>query len=633
MRYFDVVFPLNLSPLTYRCPKAYEHMAQPGMIVSAPLKNKIMKGILLERKDPLPKGRLKYFSELHGESAVLSTGLLKLLRWLSEYYLTTEGSILMQSFPRELFEKIRMKKTKKDISLYGSIDFMPISGNDITDITESFVFTTFRTFLIHAPSQLFSYSLLPIFLKKKKNTIILLPEVSLANLVFNSLKNYFEENICILHGDISRGRRSAYLEGILSGKYTIIVGTRSALFAPLHNIRSIIVLNEHSSSYKLEEGVRYNLRDVAVMRGFLEGAPVYLLSATPSIASYSNTLNGKYALLKPSYRPKRPRIKIIDMRFEKAVKQIFSRSVYVASRNRIKEGKRVIFVINRRGYTTLFHCQECDHIESCTQCNIPLVLHKTDASLKCHYCGLSRMVPDRCRRCSSYHIELLGAGTQKVQEVLYEALGVKSIRLDSDTTKKRTGMQNFLQIASSDSSKVLVGTKMITKRMGVADTFSLAVVLNADSYLNVPDFRAHEKAFMEFHSLMEHIDSKGEIIIQTRCPHSPLFKHFRAGDYEAFVKEELVIRKELNYPPHSRLLKIILPENGAIADKIIKSIHTSHEDVEVLGPTEQRGAKRASELVVMLKARDRQTLNRAMQSLLSHHTMLKNIIKVDRDPF
>ena len=318
---------------------------------------------------------------------------------------------------------------------------------------------------------------------------------------------------------------------------------------------------------------------------------------------------------------------------EKMIKPMFSRSVYITSRNRLKEGKRIIFVINRRGYTTLFHCRDCDHIESCSHCNIPFILHKNDASLKCHYCGESREVPERCSRCTGYNLELLGAGTQKIQEVLSDSFGVKAIRFDSDTAKKKAGIQDLLQIASSDSSKVIVGTKMMTRRMSISEKFSLAVVLNADSYLNFPDFRAHEKAFVEFHSLLDLVDSSGEIIIQTRVPQNPLFRYLKAGDYESFVREELVIRKELEYPPHSRLLKIILSENSTMADRIIKSIHDYEKNIEVLGPTVQKSRKGVDELIIMLKSRDRQTLNRAMQSLLLEYAELKNSIKVDRDPF
>jgi primosomal protein N' (replication factor Y) len=633
MAYYDIVFPINLAPLTYKCPEALEHIAKPGMVVSAPLKNKIIKGILLERKDLPPKGRIKYFTEICGESAVLSTGLLKLLRWISDYYLTSEGIVLMQSFPRELFQKTRMRKTKKDMSSCGTVDLIDISDDDISDITESISIRSYHTYLIHTPSLLFEYSLIPKFLHTNKSTLILLPEVSHANLVFNALKSLYEKKMCILHGEISKGKRSAYIEGIISGKYTVVIGTQSALFAPLKHISSIIVLNEHSSSYKREDGIRYNLRDVAVMRGFFEKTPVFLLSVTPSVDSYSNAIAGKYTLITPSYRPKRPRIKIIDMRFEKMIGPFFSRSVFHASRNRLKEGKRVIFLINRRGYTTLFLCQDCDHIESCSNCNIPLILHKNDKSLKCHYCGLSRNVPERCSKCGSYNLELLGAGTQKIQEVLSDVFGVKSIRFDSDTVKKKADIQDFLQIASSDSSKVIVGTKMITKRIGISENFSMAALLNADSYLNIPDFRANEKAFVEFNSLSELVDSFGEVFIQTRFPQNPLFRYIKTGDYESFVREELVIRKELNYPPHSRLLKIILSGNRAMPDKIIRHIHDSEEDIEVLGPTVEKGTRSADEIIVMLKSKDRQSLNRVMKSLLLKYAQLKDNIRIDRDPF
>ncbi len=633
MSYFDVLYPINLGPLTYKCPEELEAIAQPGMIVSAPLKNKLTKGVIINRNISPPDEKIKEFSKIHGDSPVLSKSLLKLLQWISEYYITPEGLVLKQTVPKEVFIKTKTGKAKKTLPHDKHIEFPDIPEREFSSIKASISSGKYNAFLLHAPSLLYEYSIALRLLDKTRNIIVLLPEIFQANMLYNAFKESFDERLCLLHGEISKGRRSEYIEGIISGKYDIVIGTRSALFAPLKNVSLIIVLNEHSSSYKLEEGIRYNIRDVAVMRGFIEKATVLLSSITPSIDSYYNSFSDKYKLIKPSSSLTRPKIRIIDMRFEKTVKPNFSKTVYEDSKHHIKKGEKLMFVINRRGYSTLLLCRECGNAEKCPECGIPLVLHKNESTIRCHYCGKAYDIPERCGRCKSYSLELLGSGTQKVQEDIEALFGVETLRFDSDQASKKTDIEKLLSNISCDSSKVIVGTKMMTKRIGLAERFSMAAVLNIDNSLNLPDFRASEKVYRELSSIIGLVDSDGKILIQTRMPQNSIFKYLKSDRYSSFVKEELSIRKELNYPPFSKLINIIFTGNLDLSDRIIKTVHKLDQDIEVLGPIVHRDKKGRNEFSILLKSADRRKLNTAARAVLDRFRDSKETdIRIDVDP-
>jgi primosomal protein N' (replication factor Y) len=633
MAYYDVLFPVSLGPLTYGCPRELQGKVRPGMIVSAPLKNKITKGIVFSKTANPPGGSIKEILDIHGEAEVLGKELIKLLAWMSDYYIAPEGLVLKQTVPREIFEKTRARKSRKSTEYINKIDFMAISDSITSDISASISRKKYRTYLIHAPSQAYEYSLVPKMLNSFSNVVIVVPEISKANLLFYSLREIFKERVCLIHADISKGRRSEYIDGILSGKHDIIIGTRSAFFTPMKKTSLIMVLHEHSSSYKHEDGVRYNLRDVAVMRGYIEKTVVMLSSVTPSIDSYYNALARKYVLIKPAYHRKYPRIKIIDMRFEKSARRLISKSVFYASRNRLKDAKKIMFVINRRGYSTLLHCTECGYTATCPSCKIPLVFHKDDNSLKCHYCGTVRHVPAKCERCGSYGLDLLGAGTQKAQEYIEELFNIETIRFDSDIAKKKSVIEDLVHTISSDPSSVIIGTKMMTRRIGITEKFSLAVLLNIDNFLNVPDFRATEKAYTEVASLAELVEPGGEILIQTRFTNNNLFKHLKSGNYDAFVKEELSIRRGFNYPPYSKMAHISFTGSQDSAEILHQKLTGHNQRLEILGPTTIKTKRGKNKFSFMLKSRERKTINSAIRSLLEGQKVANiSDITIDIDP-
>ncbi len=342
MEFLDILFPVNLGPLTYRCPGELSEIAEPGMIVSAPLKNRTAKGIVMGRSPKILSGEVKDILKVHGDAPVLSSKMINLLNWMSEYYLAEQGIVLKNMLPKEAFTKIKQRKTKTKHITEHPLPIVSIDDKAVSALLDSIKKNTYRTFLLHAPSSAYEYSFLIKILTEKKNAILLFPELSLINNLYPLLHERLGERVCLLHSGLTRGKRSEAIERIVSGISDIILGTRSAVFAPLKQVLFIAVLHEHSGSYKQEEAPRYHGRDVAVMRGYLEGATVLLSSICPSIESLYNCRKGKYTLLKSEVDIIRPKVRVIDMRHEKLFKSYLSKKVVDAATRYIKNDKRVM---------------------------------------------------------------------------------------------------------------------------------------------------------------------------------------------------------------------------------------------------------------------------------------------------
>ncbi len=631
MLYVDVLFPRALRPLTYRCSLETAKTAKPGMIVSAPLKTSLTRGLIIKTNASPPHGPAKEISEIHGTEPVISDRMLDLIRWMSDYYLTPAGIVLKQTLPGELFAGTKERKRRTAASSPSVLEPVEISPNEISALTRSVNSGKFNAFLIQAPSSTHEFSLVMSLVPRMTKVIVLLPEVALADLLFSLLEKAAGERVCLLHGDLSKGKRTSSIEGIISGRCDIVVGTRSALFAPMKEVSAIFVLNEHSTSYKLEEGVRYSIRDVAVMRGFIEKSTVVLSSVTPSLDSYFNTLSKKYRLLTPGPTI-HPKVQIVDMRFCKKTKPNLSKVVYEISRKRIESGRKIMFVINRRGYSTLV-CGECGRPENCPGCGIPLVMHKDIRALKCHYCGIAKDLPDKCSSCGSTRLELTGGGTQRVEEEIGELLRTETIRFDSDKVRGSSATEELLRTIAGDSAKILVGTKMMTRRIGMKEKFSMVAVLNIDSSLNFPDFRTAEKTYGELTALMELLEPGGDVLVQTRFPENSVFRHLKNNDYASFVRDELAQRKALLYPPYSRLLALTFSGEKVNEPKILKGLKDCDPSVEILGPAATKNKKGKEVYSVLLKSSDRSALRKTAKNILDTYKNEKGIVvTVDVDP-
>jgi len=644
MDFVDIIFPLNLVPLTYRCPEVLKHIIEPGMIVSAPLRNRMTKGIVIGESSGNPPGGTREIHEVHRDRPGLTLNMIKLLAWMSEYYLAEQGLVLKNMLPKEAFTKVRKRKKKSDIPRsqkegQGDHKFTVahIDDDTVTGLRNSLKKGGYKTFLLHAPSTAHEYSFLMETLPWVKNVILLVPELSALDNLAQILQTKFGERICIFHGELSRGQKSEVMDKVLSGSIDILIGTRTALFVPLKDISLIAVLGEHSSSYKQENSPCYNARDVAVMRGYIEKATVLLSSISPSIESLYNCKTGKYTLLTLQGEMKRPGISVLNMRYEKLIRPYLSKTVLDASVKHIRNDGKIMFVVNRRGYSSLLQCADCNTNVECPDCRIPLVFHKQDKSLKCHYCGsVQTSIPDRCTACKGYNLQLLGAGTQRVQEDIEKLTGIKTLRLDSDRAKKKSEIQGLIDSIHLKESRILIGTKLMTKRLGSAETFSMAAVLNTDTLLSIPDFRSAEKAFQEIMSVIDKIEPKGRIFIQTRMPENYLFKSLKSYDHESFLKEELIRRRDLFYPPFSRLVLIRVVTKKNIAGTLSELVDTraaEDDDVEILGPHFSRNRQGKNEYKLLLKSGVREKLHAAAEFFLEAFKNSRDVkVRVDVDP-
>lgn len=404
-------------------------------------------------------------------------------------------------------------------------------------------------------------------LQKGQGAIVLVPEISLTPQTVERFKSRFAEKplraeVAVLHSHLSDGERHDEWHKIRRGDAKIVIGARSAIFAPVDPLGVIIVDEEHEHSYKQEESPRYNARDVAVVRAQMEETVVVLGSATPSMESYYNTSQGKYTLLKLSKRVddiQMPQVAIVDMCSEIRVDRgipLFSTRLKEAIRQQLEESRQVILFLNRRGYATQLQCPDCGYVAECTYCSVSMVYHRRAQLLKCHICGHHIQAPYHCPECRKSNIRHSGAGTERVEETLQKLFPQARIRrMDSDTLKKKEDYRNILNAFGAGKIDILLGTQIITKGLHFPRV-TLVGILNADISLHRPDFRASERTFQLITQVAGRAGrgtDEGEVIVQTFTPWAPAILYAKHHDYESFYADEIVSRKELHYPPSSRL--------------------------------------------------------------------------------
>jgi len=404
-------------------------------------------------------------------------------------------------------------------------------------------------------------------LEKGQGAIVLVPEISLTPQTVERFKSRFAEGplrsqVAVLHSHLSAGERHDEWHKIRRGDARIVIGARSAIFAPVEPLGIIIVDEEHEHSYKQEESPRYNARDVAVVRAQMEKTAVVLGSATPSMESYYNARQGKYTLLKLSKRVddiQMPQVAIVNMCSEIRVDRgipLFSTRLKEAIRCQLGESRQVILFLNRRGYAPQFQCPDCGYVAQCPNCSVSMVYHRRAQLLKCHICGHHVQAPYRCPECNKPDIRYLGAGTERVEETLRKLFPKARIRrMDSDTLRKKEDYRDILNAFGLGEIDILLGTQMITKGLHFPRV-TLVGILNADISLHRPDFRASERTFQLITQVAGRAgrgDDEGEVFVQTFTPWAPAILYAKHHDYESFYADEIVSRKELHYPPASRL--------------------------------------------------------------------------------
>ena len=393
-------------------------------------------------------------------------------------------------------------------------------------------------------------------LKQGKNAIMLVPEISLTPQIVDRFVTRFGTDIAILHSGLSDYEKYDEYRKIINEKVRIVVGARSAVFAPLKNIGIIIMDEEHSSTYKQDNSPRYHARDVAMMRGEYHNAPVLLGSATPSLESFARAGRGVYKLLTLTKRAgggELPDVQIVDMKSEiKKGNFILSELLVKKIKEKLTNNEQIILLLNRRGYSSMLTCRDCGNVLKCPNCDISLTYHKSSNTNRCHYCNYSIKNVDKCNVCGSSNIKEYGLGTEKLEEEIVRMFSARVVRMDMDTTSKKGMHEKIIADFGDHKYDILLGTQMIAKGLDFP-LVTLVGVINADSSLNVPDFRSAENTYQ----LLSQVAGRagrgnlvGEVIIQSYNPEHYSITYAKKHDYLSFYKEEMSIRKLLNYPPY-----------------------------------------------------------------------------------
>lgn len=438
-------------------------------------------------------------------------------------------------------------------------------------------------------------------LKRGKTAIILVPEIALISQVAGRFRARFGEKVAILHSGLSKGERLDQWEKILSGALPLVIGARSAVFAPLRNAGLIIVDEEHDFSYKQDTGLKYNGRDMAILRAQMEDCLVLLGSATPSIQSMQNVRDKKYKLLRLNQRVNRqplPRVELVDLREMKTnygIERYFSQTLFSAMKKCLEEGEQVLLFLNRRGYAGFPVCSVCGTVLKCPHCDISLTLHRGVNALLCHFCGFSMAPTTICPACRAPEMRVLGMGTEKVEAAArYLFPEARILRMDQDSTSGKGTLVQMLKQIRKREVDILVGTQMVTKGHDFPG-ITLVGILNADLGLSFPDFRSCERNFQLLAQVAGRAgrgEKPGRVILQTYNPDHYSIQTASAQDSEAFFEKEIETRKILGYPPFSRMIQIRI--SGKEEAKVREAARLSAEKaraeamgkIRILGPVE-----------------------------------------------
>ncbi|PID58091.1 primosomal protein N' [candidate division KSB3 bacterium] len=489
-------------------------------------------------------------------------------------------------------------------------------------------------------------------LSLKRRAIVLVPEISLTPLLTGRFFSRFEDNVAVLHSGLSTGERYDEWQRIRRGDVDVVIGARSAIFAPMSDVGLIVVDEEHEMSYKQDSEPRYHGRDTAVMRARIENIPIILGSATPSLESYYNAQTRKYQLLtideRIDERPL-PKVEILDRR-QGDSKHLFSNALEEAIRKVLSRGEQVLLFLNLRGFANFYLCKACGFVYECPRCNVSLTYHVVSHRLQCHYCDFSRTPPGRCEQCSSPDLRYRGIGTERIeQDIQLLFPDAEVARMDRDTVSGKNAHFKILQRFEQGDIDILIGTQMISKGHDFHNV-TLVGVISAETGLHLPDFRAGERTFQLLTQVAGRTGRgrlRGEVMIQTYAPEHYAILAAQHHDYFAFYNREIVFRRQLNYPPFSRLINILLQSRDdefthetavTLARQMRQHEQACQHRIAILGPSPAALTRLRSKFryQILLKSAHSLSMRRFVKEQLERFcgfTSLKDLqILVDVDP-
>lgn len=632
---------------------------QPGMRVRVPFRNKELIGILIAtvNDSEYATTKLKRVVAILDDVPIIAPQLFKLLDWASRYYHHPLGDVLLNALPA-LIRRGEPLEINNDSStlLY---DVIPHQEHTLTPEQEQVVNIInaqnhhYQTFLLQGitgsgKTEIYLQCMAAIF-ENKKSILLLVPEINLTPQLVEKVEKRFKLPIAVLHSHLTEKQRFKEWKKVTENQVAIVLGTRSAIFAPITNLGLIIVDEEHDSSFKQQDGFRYSARDLAVVRASMENIPIILGSATPSFESLQNVKLGRYQHLILQNRvgnAKLPAFELIDMRGQYAEHGLAS-SLIERIKVHLANQHQVLLFINRRGFAPVLLCSDCGWIAECRRCDARLTYHQAKQQLICHHCMTNGKLPNACGSCGSPQLHPVGYGTERIEQGLQLLFPETSIyRIDRDTTRKKSAMQEFLNQIHSEKPCILVGTQMLAKGHHFPRV-SLVGIINIDSGLLSTDFRAPEKMaqlLIQVAGRAGRAEIKGEVLIQTHQPYHPMLQELITQGYGRFAESALNERCTAQLPPHS--VQAILRAEANTFDKpflFLQQIkqfaqHQLHSTVEAYGPLPatmmRKAGKHRAELII--QAPQRQQLQNALQQILNYLSTLPDQTKVkwavDVDP-
>ncbi len=598
----------------------------------------------LEKITDKQKSVIDYL-KLQKDEEELMPILLKTLNITGSVVSTLEKHGYVEIYEKEVYRKVETlyKTTDKEITLNDKQ--VVIYDRIIASLNQE------KTFLLHGVT---GSGKTEIYLKaiekaieNDKNVLLLVPEISLTPMMISRFKSRFGDLVAAIHSGLSSGEKYDEWRRIIKKDARIVIGARSACFAPLDNLGIIIIDECHESSYKQNTGLIYYANDVLEQRSRVHHCPLVLGSATPNIDSYARAKKGLYELLELKERAlnaKMPKIEVVNMleEFKSGNDETFSRKLSEEIKNRLERKEQVILLINRRGFSNFVICRECGFVFKCQNCDISLTYHEYSHSLKCHYCNHEEKIPTVCNRCGSKELSYMGSGTQKIEKYLHELYPeAKVFRMDNDTTRKKNAHEILLDKFAKEGD-ILIGTQMIAKGLDFPRV-TLVGIIQADSNLYVPDFRAPEKAFqliMQVSGRSGRRNIEGQVIIQAMNPEHYAIKYACDNDYLGFYQEEMKIRRYARYSPFYYLIDLLISGKN-IRDVFYTGIEISKElkrqtekGLIVLGPAMDQAIKINNRYLasVLIKYRDKENLNEMINQIIDKYQSEEVFINVDNYP-
>ncbi len=644
---------VNIAPLTkipLDCNQVFSYKIDQsistysGQIALIPFSGRKIQGVILNdqylksKPAQINSKKLKEIIKIEGKDLDITTRQLELAFWMTEQNISPLGLCLKQMAVKKVKisqnNVLKIKAIKKFSKAPVLNDEQKKAAKKIDSAIENIGKKrnkSERIFLLHGitgsgKTEVYMHAIRRV-MALGKQTIMLVPEITLTPQAINRFTQRFGSNcVAVLHSRLSSGEKYQYWQNIRKNQAKIIIGPRSAIFAPAENLGLIILDEEHDQSYKqYDQNPRYHSRDVALKLSEIAKIPVILGSATPSIESYYYACKKQYTLLvlrnRFKYGLNLPPVKIIDMReeFKKRNFSLFSEDLVKELNKTFNNNKQALIFVNRRGVSTFVMCRDCGYVIECPNCSVSLTYHTgyNRHIMICHHCGYQENVKAACPKCDSKYIKYFGTGTQRVEQELIKILPrSKILRMDSDTMNKKGDHYKAFQDFSQKRYDILIGTQMITKGIDLSN-IELVGIIATDALFNFPDFRTNERAFQAITQVSgrtSRSQNTGSVILQTYNPENFVIKYAANHDYEKFYQSEINLRKELRYPPFKKLIKIIIEGSdynklGQVSSKIAENIRKNIKNIEMIGPSPAFIVKKRNKYIwnIIVKYQDKQT--------------------------